>query len=95
MNAQVLKAVSARVTGIVQGVGFRYATVFAARRLQITGCVRNVSDGSVEVTGEGAERDVAAFIVWLHQGPPGAMVRDVTVTEHPYTGKYDRFIIEY
>jgi acylphosphatase len=95
MNTHVRKAVSVRVTGIVQGVGFRYAAVFAARRLRITGCVRNLSDGSVEATGEGTERDVAAFIAWFHQGPPGAVIRDVTVTERPFTGRYDRFIIEY
>ncbi len=95
MNSQAMKAFTARVTGIVQGVGFRYATMFEARRLRVTGYVRNLNDGSVEAVGEGPERDVAALLAWLKQGPPGAVVREVTVVERPYTGRFDRFTVEY
>jgi acylphosphatase len=94
MNTPARKACVVHVKGIVQGVGFRYATVFEARRLQVTGYVRNASDGSVETLAEGAERDVAAFLAWLKQGPPGAVVREVTTEERPYTGGYDRFTVE-
>ena len=57
MKAQARKAVVARVTGIVQGVGFRYATVDEARRLRLTGWVRNTGDGAVEVLAEGGPEE--------------------------------------
>ncbi len=63
MKARAGKAVVARVTGVVQGVGFRYATVHEARRLGLTGWVRNTDDGAVEVLAEGAPEDVAALTV--------------------------------
>ncbi len=95
MNAQTGKAIVARVTGVVQGVGFRYATVHEARRLGITGWVRNTDDGSVEVFAEGVPETVAALTAWLHRGPPGAFVRNVSVADRPYSGAYDRFSVEY
>jgi acylphosphatase len=95
MKTPPVKAFSARVRGIVQGVGFRYATVFEARRLKLTGYVRNLPDGSVEVVGEGTEHETAALVAWLHQGPPGAVVREVIVEDRPYLERYDRFSVEY
>ena len=95
MKTRPVKAISARISGIVQGVGFRYATVFEARRLQVRGFVRNMPDGTVEAVGEGAERDVDALVAWLHRGPPGALVRDVTIKEIPYSGEFNRFSVDY
>jgi len=95
MSAPGKKAFAARVTGIVQGVGFRYATVFEARRLGVNGYVRNLPDGSVETVGEGRDRDVAALLAWLEKGPPGAVVRRIQTAERPYTGRFDRFTVEY
>jgi acylphosphatase len=95
MNAPQGRAVFARVTGIVQGVGFRYSTVREARRLGLTGWVRNAEDGAVEVLIEGAPEDVAALVVWLHRGPAGADVRGVTAADRPYTGRFERFSVEY
>ena len=95
MSTPAGRAFSARVTGIVQGVGFRYAAVHEARRLGVKGFVRNVSDGSVEAVGEGDARAVTAFLAWLEIGPPGATVHRVTVTEVPYAGRFDRFSVEF
>lgn len=44
-----------RFTGTVQGVGFRYTTLHSANRLGLTGWVRNMEDGSVEIIAEGEE----------------------------------------
>ena len=90
-----MKAFSARVRGIVQGVGFRYAAVSEAHRLNVRGFVRNTPDGDVEVTAEGPADKVDQFQVWLNRGPAGAVVREVSVENRIYQGHFDRFTIEY
>ncbi|MFW5947016.1 MAG: acylphosphatase [Gemmatimonadota bacterium] len=64
-----------RITGTVQGVGFRWWTRKTASALNIRGFVRNARDGSVEVEAEGSEADLDAFEERLRQGPAGARVR--------------------
>jgi acylphosphatase len=66
-----------RVTGRVQGVGFRWWTRLQARRLQVEGTVRNVSDGSVEVRARGGEAALDQLRRLLASGPPGAQVDSV------------------
>jgi acylphosphatase len=65
------------VSGRVQGVGFRWATVSEARRLGLAGWARNLPDGGVEIVAEGEADAVGALIVWCGQGPPSARVRTV------------------
>lgn len=69
----------ARVTGRVQGVGFRWSAVVEARRLGLRGRVRNAVDGSVEVEAAGPAAPLAEFLAWLRRGPPGARVTGVEV----------------
>ncbi|HLV04231.1 acylphosphatase [uncultured Georgenia sp.] len=72
------------VSGRVQGVGMRWACATQAERAGVAGWVRNLSDGRVEVVLEGEDDAVAQVLSWLHTGPPGARVDDVTVrTEEP------------
>jgi acylphosphatase len=66
-----------QVSGRVQGVGFRYATVDKALALGVTGYVRNLPDRRVEVLACGEERAVTTLRNWLWQGPPLARVSDV------------------
>lgn len=70
-----------RVTGRVQGVGFRMHVQRAAQREQLAGWVRNEADGSVaaEVAGPGAA--VARWLRTVRAGPPYADVRDVAVSD--------------
>ena len=75
-----VKAVTAIVTGLVQGVGFRYATRSAARRLGVAGWVRNRPDDTVEVFAQGTPEAVAQLVAFLHTGPPHAVVDRVEVT---------------
>lgn len=56
---------SARVFGVVQGVGFRFWTTGKAEELGLTGEVRNVDDGSVAVVAEGSESQVRELLDWL------------------------------
>ncbi|MBI4538530.1 MAG: acylphosphatase [Gemmatimonadetes bacterium] len=66
-----------RVTGEVQGVGFRWWTCRLARALGIRGAVRNRIDGSVEIHAAGAPEAMSDFEAHLRQGPPGAVVGTV------------------
>jgi acylphosphatase len=89
MNADAMQTRRLIIRGQVQGVGFRYSMVRQARALGATGWVRNRADGSVEAIVHGNPRTVTAMIEWSHHGPPGAIVRDVTVAESD--GEYDTF----
>jgi acylphosphatase len=62
------------VTGLVQGVGFRWSAQAEARRLGVVGWVTNAEDGAVSGFVQGDEPRVALFAQWLNQGPPRARV---------------------
>ncbi len=66
-----------KISGHVQGVGFRFAVVEAARRQRVAGWVRNLDTGQVEAVFEGPRPNVEALVEWCRDGPPGAWVRDV------------------
>ena len=67
------------ITGIVQGVGFRYAMLAQARLLGVTGWVRNRRDGSVEAMVSGDAGQLAAMLDWSRSGPAGAAVDNVMI----------------
>ena len=67
------------VSGIVQGVGYRYSTAQQAKYLGVSGWVRNLPDGRVEAVFEGTQDIVEEMIRWCHQGPSAAVVKDVVV----------------
>jgi len=67
------------VSGLVQGVFFRAATRDQAQRLDLTGWVRNLHDGRVEVLACGDRAQLEALVEWLHEGPPHANVSAVEV----------------
>ena len=69
------------VHGTVQGVGFRAAAVAAGQACGVTGWVRNRRDGTVEAFVQGSAEAVATMLRWCHQGPHGAHVARVDVTE--------------
>lgn len=75
------RAVSATVSGRVQGVGFRWSAATEAGRRGLAGWVRNCLDGTVEVFAQGDAAAVGGFVDWLHDGPRGARVAAVDVTE--------------
>ena len=69
-----------RITGQVQGVGYRFWMTRTAASLGLRGWVRNRTDGSVEALVTGTPEAVAAIIEAARKGPIGAHVRDVTAT---------------
>jgi len=72
-----------RVTGTVQGVGFRWFVRERARRLGLAGWVRNMEDGSLEVAASGDEQQVEMLRVELQRGPSGARVKELEDLEGP------------
>ena len=68
----------ARVSGRVQGVGFRATTVDVARRLGLGGWVRNLPTGEVELEAEGPDEALDALLAFLQTGPRGARVDGVS-----------------
>jgi acylphosphatase len=69
-----------RITGRVQGVGYRASLLDAAIRHGLRGWVRNRLDGSVEALLHGPAADCDAVVAWAHRGPPAARVKAVEVT---------------
>jgi acylphosphatase len=65
------------VSGMVQGVGFRYFTQDEAERLRLSGYVRNLRDGRVEIYAIGSAENLARLRTLLERGPRSAMVQHV------------------
>lgn len=86
------KAVTLKITGRVQNVGFRYHTRKKAEEFHISGFVKNRPDGSVYAEAAGEEENLDRFILWCHNGPTWARVDDVKIQEMPYR-EYDGFSI--
>jgi acylphosphatase len=89
-----MTAVDVRITGRVQGVGFRYYAQREAERHGVHGWVRNEPDGAVAGHFEGDDGAVDELVAWCRQGPTGARVADVAVREGADTGA-TRFDVRY
>lgn len=86
---------SARVSGRVQGVSFRYHTVQQAERLGVTGWVRNTADRCVELEVQGATAAVEALLEWARTGPAAARVDRVDVTLRSLDDRESGFGVRY
>ena len=84
-----------RVTGMVQGVGYRYFAMREAHLFGITGYVKNKADGSVELEVEGENEIIEKFRSILQRGPGYSTVDEVEISYRPYGAKYSKFSVEY
>lgn len=83
------------VSGTVQGVGFRYFVNRAARELKLSGYVRNLRDGRVEVYAVAPGESLASLRHQLERGPIGSWVSGVVEVEAPLESQYSQtFSIE-
>ncbi|MCP0886439.1 acylphosphatase [Ligilactobacillus sp. WILCCON 0076] len=79
-----MKAVKLKVSGLVQGVGFRYMTKILADRLGVVGIVRNMNDGSVYIEAQAPTQILYQFISAVKAGPsPSGKVDHVEITAIP------------
>lgn len=81
------------VRGRVQGVFYRASAQREAKRLGVTGWVKNRADGGVEVVAEGEEDQVKDFLSWAQHGPATARVDKVETRWRSYTGEFADFRI--
>ena len=89
------KRVHVIVEGRVQGVFFRAYTSDEAKKLGLTGWVRNRPEGTVEAVIEGDAGSVDTMLRWFYQGSPGSRVTKVRVSEEPPVGDSTTFEIHY
>lgn len=83
-----------RFSGIVQGVGFRYTTQRVAGGFAVTGFVRNLSDGCVEVVVEGSPDDIRRFVEKI-RAEMGSYISEVDETIGPADGHFRTFEIRF
>ncbi len=81
------------VSGVVQGVFFRDSTKQMAERLNITGWVRNLTDGRVEAVFEGEKENIREMLEWAEKGPPSATVENMDVRYKEHRGEFQDFRI--
>lgn len=77
-----MRRIIIKVYGLVQGVFFRYTTRKVARKLGLTGIVKNMPDGSVYIEAEGTEENLSQLLKFAKKGPKYAEVSNV---EYEYT----------
>jgi acylphosphatase len=87
-----MRRVRANVTGRVQGVSYRASTVEQARVHGLTGWVRNLADGSVELEAQGDDARVSALLAWCRHGPVAARVAGVTVEDREIVADERAFV---
>lgn len=90
-SGQEAVRLDARVSGMVQAVGFRYWTMGQAEELGLSGEVRNLDDGSVSVVAEGPEPKVRQLLEWLNSGRTPGRVDDVEASMSEASGKFHGF----
>ena len=87
------KQVRLLITGRVQGVFFRTSAKKQADILGISGWVRNLPGGQVEVLAEGHAEAIKNLIAWCHKGPPSAYVEEVDITSMQSDQQHLAFMI--
>lgn len=85
----------ARITGRVQGVGYRYFVKQIAGENSVSGWVKNLSDGSVLVMARGEEAVMETFLDHLKEGPSMAAVENVSVSKMPGLENFNGFRVKY
>ena len=90
-----LKRLTLNITGLVQGVGYRYSTQKEAKKSGLAGYVRNTENGGIEIVAEGEEKDLKNFIQWCYNGVGSASVQKVNESWSAATSEFSDFVIRY
>ncbi len=86
-------AVKLIVSGRVQGVGYRYFIARSASELDLTGYVRNLFNGDVEIYAEGKKQYLDALVSKAKTGPPHSIVDKASIQWLDFKNKYNNFEI--
>ena len=87
------KRVHIIVQGKVQGVFFRASTKDKATELGLSGFVRNMPDGTVEIVAEGSQEQLTKLVDWCHIGPERSIVNEVHSDWQTYIAEFEAFNI--
>lgn len=93
MDFLKLSCIKVTVSGIVQGVGFRYFIARAAKGLGLTGYARNLFNGDVEIIAEGRHEFLEELVKKAKEGPQGSRVKDCKIEWLDFNKKYNKFEI--
>ncbi|TAN47763.1 MAG: acylphosphatase [Methylococcaceae bacterium] len=88
-----MRKVHVWVSGRVQGVCYRATACEQAQSRSLTGWVKNLADGRVEIVAEGNANAVAAFLDWCRRGPSHARVDNLEVLDETASGGYSGFAV--
>lgn len=89
-----MKNLYIKISGQVQDVGFRYSTIQLAKKLNLTGWVRNAEDGGVEILAQGEENNLQKLLDWAQDGPPNAQVKNIEFEWGEIKSRFDKFEIK-
>ena len=95
MPDDAIMEIHAIVKGWVQGVGFRFFAERSANQLGLTGWVRNLYNGEVEIVAQGTKENLEKYIIILQQGPRSARVKEGEAEWRTPTNEYENFSITY
>ena len=84
----MIKQLHVKISGQVQGVGFRYSAREKAKELGLTGWAKNLPDSTIEILAQGKKENLDIFLEWAQKGPSFAEVESV---EHDWQGVGDIF----
>jgi len=83
------------ISGLVQGVGFRFFAQRVAQRCNVTGYVMNLQGGRVKVLAEGPKDSLSLLLQELRKGPPLSFVEEVQANWGEYRGRFKDFSIRF
>lgn len=87
--------VQIKIYGIVQGVSFRYYTREESLKLDLTGWVKNLPSGTVEILAQGEKENLEKLISWTKEGPRSARVESVETNWRVPKESFSSFEIRY
>lgn len=84
-----------KITGRVQGVGYRYFAVQKAKEMDINGWIKNLVDGSVLIVAQGIEEEIKTLIDYLYIGPARSRVDKISTCVMQITTVFDSFSVKF
>lgn len=92
----MIKQIRIRVSGLVQGVGFRFFTRRQAQKFGLVGYVRNLDNGDVEIVAQGDSEQISKLTEWLEQGGPvSARITNINIGQNSIQEDLTSFKVRY